>query len=892
MRTRSIAMFTILPCILVPVTALGASPEKFPAETLLYVSWPGRTALGETFGDTALSRIMSEPQMQPLREQFIPALDALVRHQIPDEQDLETYARCKELLEALCEYPTALAGISVDASSIIPLVNAGLIVEAGERSGELATKLEFILQNTGLPTETINTVKIGSWEMRELAIMGPGMSLRWGVIDNALVVAFGNKLLKHLVPGYLAPATNEATPNPEPAQDQPPARSLAANPLFAKALEVTGGSPASPVVFVNLDEAIRTLESFQPMLASFGVPVLGEEGGLRKGLAEFSAENAKSFTMTWTSKNGGLQSTMFLHAPGMKPEYPPLSEADFKTIPETASWASAGQTNLERMYDALLGIFEAISAEKHSELMEVIAEVEQRMGMQIGEDVLGSFGDTWIVYDDPENGSLLFTGITVVADVKPGQRIDEALRGLVRIIAEESGTEDQITLREEDYRGQKITYMNFSSIPMPFAPAWAVYEDRWIAAMYPQMVRVALDRFLNPQSKSILDNEGFNRGWKLVPPDATSMNYVDAALSIRRLYALALPFSQILIAMGQEEGFDMDIAALPSLTAITQHVFPTVTGGATTDEGYLARSYGAIPATLASAGHVSLAGPIIASVALRALPSLHVDRLPAKRTVSMANLRQIGTGCLIYAQEHQDKLPPDLQTLVDSGVISEKTLISPLDPDPGEEGSYRYVGAGLTTRMDPGMLVAYEKPEIHGGHATNALFLDGHVEFTTMDRVDSLLEQNRELAPELDEEGREKEEDEADDEMRKLLEEEEREERGELRSPRSSVRDSAEARLTKSLISPAGPIGTAIDTFRLEMGRYPKQLSELSQKPADEDEAARWNGPYVKDASDIADAWGQPLKYLSPGEANETSYDLWSVGPDGRSGTEDDITNW
>lgn len=889
MKTRSLAISAILVCILAPLAALGVSPEKFPAETLLYVSWPGRAALGDTFGDTALSRIMSEPQMQPLREQFIPALDALIRRQIPDAQDQEVYTRGKELLEALCEYPTALAGISVDASSIIPMVNAGLIVEAGERSGELATKLEFILQNTGLPTEMISTVKIGNWEMRELAIMGPGMSLRWGVIDNALVVAFGNKLLKHLVPGYLAPATNEATPNPDPPPAQAAARSLAANPLFTKAMEVTGGSPASPVVFVNLDEAIRTLESFQPMLASFGVPILGEEGGLRKALAELSAENARSFTMTWTSKDGGLQSTMFLHAPGMKPEYPPLSEADFKTIPETASWASASQTNLERMYDALLGIFEAISAEKHHELMEVIAEVEQRMGMKIGEDVLGSFGDTWIVYDDPENGSLLFTGITVVADVKPGQRIDEALRGLVRIIAEESDTEDQITLREEDYRGHKITYLNFSSIPMPFAPAWVVYEDRWIAAMYPQMVRVALDRMMDPESKSILDNEGFRRGWKLVPPDATSMNYVDAARSVRHLYALALPISQALIAMGQEEGFDMDVAALPSLTAITRHVFPTVSGGATTDEGYLAKSYGAIPAVLASAGHASFAAPIAISVAL---PSLARARHQAKRAVSMGNLKQIGAAMHMYAVDNDEKLPPDLQTLINSGYLIETALISPLDPDPGEEGSYRYVGAGLTTHMDSGMLVAYEKPEIHGGHATNALFLDGHVEFTSMDRVDELLEQNRELAPELDEEGREKEKDESADEMRRLLEEEEREERGELRSPRSSVRDSAEARLTKSLISPAGPIGMALDTFRLEMGRYPKQLSELSQKPADEDEAARWNGPYIKDASDIADAWGQPLKYLSPGEANTTSYDLWSVGPDGRGGTEDDITNW
>lgn len=39
-----------------------------------------------------------------------------------------------------------------------------------------------------------------------------------------------------------------------------------------------------------------------------------------------------------------------------------------------------------------------------------------------------------------------------------------------------------------------------------------------------------------------------------------------------------------------------------------------------------------------------------------------------------------------------------------------------------------------------------------------------------------------------------------------------------------------------------------------------------------------------------ADPWGQPYRYVSPGQHGP--YDLFSVGPDGVEGTDDDVTNW
>ena len=83
---------------------------------------------------------------------------------------------------------------------------------------------------------------------------------------------------------------------------------------------------------------------------------------------------------------------------------------------------------------------------------------------------------------------------------------------------------------------------------------------------------------------------------------------------------------------------------------------------------------------------------------------------------------------------------------------------------------------------------------------------------------------------------------------------------------------------------------TALDVFEVDNGYYPKGkngLFDLVQQPRD---AQNWHGPYIKEVP--KDPWNNDYIYECPGRHNTTSYDLSSMGFDGRSGTEDDITNW
>lgn len=89
---------------------------------------------------------------------------------------------------------------------------------------------------------------------------------------------------------------------------------------------------------------------------------------------------------------------------------------------------------------------------------------------------------------------------------------------------------------------------------------------------------------------------------------------------------------------------------------------------------------------------------------------------------------------------------------------------------------------------------------------------------------------------------------------------------------------------------------SALDVFQLHCQRYPTSeegLDALRVKPQ-ADDLKNWSGPYIKRKS-AGDPWGNPYIYRCPGEHNTDSYDLSSLGKDGREGgdgVDADVTNW
>ena len=95
----------------------------------------------------------------------------------------------------------------------------------------------------------------------------------------------------------------------------------------------------------------------------------------------------------------------------------------------------------------------------------------------------------------------------------------------------------------------------------------------------------------------------------------------------------------------------------------------------------------------------------------------------------------------------------------------------------------------------------------------------------------------------------------------------------------------AKQKSTKAMIA---KLEIILDKFYVDCERYPTQtegLEILMKAPATLSE--KWKGPYARE-SELKDGWGNPIKYIIPGQINPNKFDLVSYGQDGQQGGEGD----
>jgi general secretion pathway protein G len=92
---------------------------------------------------------------------------------------------------------------------------------------------------------------------------------------------------------------------------------------------------------------------------------------------------------------------------------------------------------------------------------------------------------------------------------------------------------------------------------------------------------------------------------------------------------------------------------------------------------------------------------------------------------------------------------------------------------------------------------------------------------------------------------------------------------------------------------PMQMVKPALGMFAVDCGHYPTTAEglEVLLKLPNNTSITNWHGPYAV-ANDLKDPWGHEYIYRCPGIHNIDGYDLSSMGPDGKEGTDDDIGNW
>jgi general secretion pathway protein G len=79
-------------------------------------------------------------------------------------------------------------------------------------------------------------------------------------------------------------------------------------------------------------------------------------------------------------------------------------------------------------------------------------------------------------------------------------------------------------------------------------------------------------------------------------------------------------------------------------------------------------------------------------------------------------------------------------------------------------------------------------------------------------------------------------------------------------------------------------IASVLDMYKLDVGSYPTTDQGLEALLVRPDGVENWSGPYLKGDGVPDDPWGHPFLYRSPSDRPGHDYDLYSLGPTGRSG--------
>lgn len=104
--------------------------------------------------------------------------------------------------------------------------------------------------------------------------------------------------------------------------------------------------------------------------------------------------------------------------------------------------------------------------------------------------------------------------------------------------------------------------------------------------------------------------------------------------------------------------------------------------------------------------------------------------------------------------------------------------------------------------------------------------------------------------------------------------------------------EKAKVKMVYGVIGPGGTLAQALKLYKFDIGHFPDSLKDLVEKPGNSDDAKKWSGKYLEDVRGLKDPWDHDFLYNAKGQKNEGGFDLWSIGPDGQDGTEDDIVNW
>jgi len=703
LRRTSFVCFSLLLAVGLAPVARGAGSavdeltKVLPDDVVYFVATGGGAALEGDFQKSVLGRLWNDPGTQNFVGSIRTELMTMLEKEADDEEVAKMVAMALEYACLVLDRPVAIGIARVEAEEGPPAC-VFAILDAGERKAELAAALTKLEEMIG-EEEELAEIEVGSLKMHSLEDTDE-VPVYWGWVGNRLVFALNDAhgaVTKHVVSPRVA-----TTDHLKKISNQ--GDLLAAYYDVGKIWEIVNAFAAS-------EGGEEDLAPVKAVFKELGLDSLGAVVA-RVG---FSGSD--------------LVSDSFVEAPaprtGLLAAFKPVDMALLGTVDAQAVSASAFNCDIAAIYDTVMKAIKAVSPdEAYPEIQEGLSELESEAGFRIREGLLQSLAGP-VVFYSLSAGKMVeapMGGIVVGLKLRDPALFEKTMTSIGTFVTQVAEGMLQVGSQTDD-AGR--TMHVWASPMLAFAqmmPTWSVVDDQVIIGSNTALCKMGVKQATSKEeaATSLLQTEGFKKVATGLPKGLLSVTYADSEVMFNQMMMQIQQLWPMATMAATQAGIKLPVM-LPSLGHIAKDMQPSLEYSYADAAGFHSHYQG-------SGLEVSLRG--VAGAALGAgiaMPALARSRQMAVRMTSATNLSGIGKACLIYANDHDDKLPPNLEVLVDEVDLSPKSLESKRRPKNFDGPSYVYI-PGQTVDMYPGNIVAHEDPR-YCEDGLNVLFLDSHVEF-------------------------------------------------------------------------------------------------------------------------------------------------------------------
>ena len=699
--------------------------DKVPADALVYIGWAGSRNL--TFDGSMLGQLLHDPAAGAIVE----ALEKASADQAGPEAR-KAVAAALALAGWAWRSPLAVAVLDLPDPKKDAPPPLAVLIDVGKDRTAFEAQVNQLLGSLGKKVKRERaTAGSATYELIHLGPAGPPIG--YGAVGDVVFFCIGPDTPAQLL--QLAPD-----------------KALKANKKFAACLKEVGGENEQLAFYADATALVAKAEKIAPA----GPPREGEppKNVVRTIVDALGLAEADALAGTVRVVDRGLytKTRLFTPAPHRGVLLPlagqVLGPQDLEGLPADADYVAAARVSAKSSFAELRNLFKLVADPGDAkEFDEKWAKLEKRLGFSVADDLLEHLGDTWTISSAASQGGFL-TGTLLTVTVKDPARLAVALGKLevllLHAVGEAAGQPDSVRIEKIRSDRVEIKYIAGAGLPMPVAPAWAVHKKKLYVALWPQVIQAAA---ANGRGPGLDKSPDFAAARQRVSPRPTVLTYTNTPKIVRQVYNLLLVGWTMGSSMAIGQGVPAKPDWLPPLSSIEKYLWPEVSAVSVDAKGITFEEYGSVPLPILSR---SPAGTMLASAIL--LPSVISARGKAREVASMSNLRGIGMGIAMYECD-EGRLPPDLAALIKHRSISESHLVSPLSKRPPPrmvdgklvgEVDYIYILPVAGVKGDD--IVAYERPENHGGRRTIILLRDCSVRKVGAAELQRKLQRLRDLA--------------------------------------------------------------------------------------------------------------------------------------------------